>query len=260
MFRYKKILVFIIINIFSFGAYAEYTKSIDSVKTDYDSSEYPDYDLDDVSCTDIKDPFEKVNRKFFAFNSFLDYVLLQPVARSYTILVPDRARTGASNFLENLTLPVTTINNIIQLKPRESARSVWRFIINTTVGIGGIFDVASKIGLKADKQTFGSTLARYGVKSGPYLVVPFFGSTNGRDITDIFVLNKMDPIYYNMNSYQRKGYTGASMVSTRADLLPVTDAISREAVDPYASIRSLTHQRREGTLRYPASMKGTCAN
>jgi phospholipid-binding lipoprotein MlaA len=233
--------------------YAEYTKS-----NDMQSDEYPSYDLNDEACSEIQDPYEGFNRKVFVFNSFLDYVLLKPVAKSYRILVPDFAKDKVGNFVDNLTEPVTIVNNVLQFRLRDTVAGIWRFFINTTVGVGGLFDIASKMGIQTEPQTFGSTLARYGVQPGPYLVVPFFGSTNGRDISDIFVLSKIDPVKYNMNKYQRNGYTALSMVHNRSVMLPITDSIAAESADPYASIRSLVHQRREHSLRYPAKTKSKC--
>ncbi len=219
---------------------------------------YPNYSADADQCSEISDPYEKVNRKIFAFNSFLDYVLLRPVAKSYKILIPDFTKDKIGNFIDNLGVPVTVVNNILQMRLRDTVAGAWKFIINTTVGIGGIFDVATKVGVHSEPQTFGSTLARYGVKSGPYIVVPFFGASNGRDITDIFVLSRIDPVKYNMNKYQRNGYTAASMIHKRSEILEVTDMIARESADPYAAIRSMVHQKRESTLRYPKQVKKNC--
>lgn len=219
---------------------------------------YPNYYAEYDECSGIDDPYEPLNRKIFVFNSFLDYILLKPVAKSYKILVPDYAKDRVGNFVDNLTVPVTVVNNTLQLRMRDTIIGTWQFIINTTLGIGGLFDVASKMGIHTEPQTFGSTLARYGVRPGPYIVVPFFGSSNGRDITDIIIQSKIDPIKYHMNSYQKTGYTLTSMVHKRAEILDITDAIARESADPYAAIRSLVHQRRENSLRYPAKIKERC--
>ncbi|MDF2965165.1 MAG: VacJ lipoprotein precursor [Rickettsiaceae bacterium] len=251
----KKFSLFLLLITFTKASvFAQYTKS-----EDFETTNYPNYDLDAEECMEINDPYEGFNRKVFVFNSFLDYVLLKPVAKSYKILVPDFAKDRVGSFLSNLTEPVTVVNNVLQLRARDTVKSIWRFVINTTVGIGGTFDVASKLGIKSDPQTFGSTLARYGVKPGPYLILPFFGSTNGRDVTDIFVLSSIDPVKYNMNKYQKNGYTAASMIHKRSEILEITDAIARESADPYAAIRSLVHQKREHGLRYPEKLKGKCA-
>ncbi|MCC2645998.1 MAG: mlaA [Rickettsiaceae bacterium] len=246
----KKITLFLsLIVLTNSSSYAAYTKT-----QDLDTASYPSYDMDAEECTDLYDPYEKFNRKVFAFNSFLDYVLLRPVSKSYQILVPDFAKERVGNFVDNIKTPVTIVNNALQFRLRDTVKSIWRFFINTTVGIGGTFDVATKLGIEKDPQTFGSTLARYGVKPGPYLVVPFFGTTNARDFSDILVLNKIDPVRQNLNSYQNNGITAASMIHSRSQTIEITDAIARESADPYAAIRSLMHQKREHGLRYPASI------
>jgi phospholipid-binding lipoprotein MlaA len=249
----KLTLSLLLISFSNISAFAVDTKS-----QGMENVNYPNYDLDAQECMEIRDPYEGFNRKVFAFNSFLDYVLLKPVAKSYKILVPDFAKQRVGSFVENLTVPVSTVNNLLQARGRDTVKSIWRFFINTTVGIGGLFDVASKLGINSDPQTFGSTLARYGVKPGPYIVVPFFGSSNARDVSDIFVLSKIDPVKYNMNTYQKMGYTGLSMVHNRSEILEVTDAIARDSADPYAAIRSLVHQKRESSLRYPEAIKNKC--
>jgi len=217
------------------------------------------YSLDDEfddECSDLDDPFEKINRKIFVFNSVLDHFLLKPVARGYKALLNDYTRDKIGNFVDNTNVPLTMINNAIQLDTGATLVSFWQFVINSTLGVGGLYDVAGAEGVKASPQTFGSTLARYGVGPGPYIIMPFFGGSSMRDVLDASVLNTaMNPLKYELHSDFKFGLFAVTLVQKRSDLLAFTDYIEKTSSDPYTAVRSSLHQYREKDLRYPASYR-----
>jgi phospholipid-binding lipoprotein MlaA len=232
--------IFLIVNC-SFNAIATQTK---------EDNEYRyNYQLDD--CIDVYDPYEKLNRKIFAFNSFLDHILLRPIAVTYKNVTNDYTKTRVRNFLENISVPLSSVNYGLQMDFNNSMRSVWRFLINSTFGVVGLFDIASKVGLTPSYQTFGNTLAHYGVGPGPYLVVPFFGGTNARDVTDLFTNNAFNPIKYSMHSDLKLALLGAGTISDRTTILPFTDYVAKSSTDPYVAIRTAIHQNRESKVKYP---------
>ena len=230
-----------------------------SISSSYASAyNYDDDDSDNnnSSCTEAYDPYEKINRKIFVFNSVLDYFLLRPVAIVYRNVTNDYIKARVGNFTENIGVPLTTVNYALQKNPNDTLKSFWRFMVNTTLGIGGLFDVASKIGLEITPQTLGSTFAHYGVGPGPYLVVPFFGGTNGRDLTDsLFTSTYLNPLKHFLHSDFKLGLTGVKLVHDRMVLLPFTDYVTKNSVDAYVSIRSSIHQNRESVVQYPENFK-----
>lgn len=126
-------------------------------------------------CKEIYDPYEKFNRKIFILNTRLDKFVLRPIAVCYKKITNDYVKGRVSSFTSNIGTPLTAVNYGLQLNYDKTLRSVWRFIINTTFGVGGLFDVANKMGLPPSRQTFGNTLAHYGAAPGPYLVLPIIG-------------------------------------------------------------------------------------
>jgi phospholipid-binding lipoprotein MlaA len=217
------------------------------------------YSLDDAvedECSDLDDPFEKYNRKIFAFNSFLDHFFLKPIAKGYKALFNSYTRDKVGNFVDNFNVPLTTVNNILQLEGKEALVSFWQFAINTTLGVGGLYDVAGPEGVKTLPQTFGSTLARYGVGPGPYIIIPFFSGSSVRDMLDVPILNSaMNPLKYVVHSDFRDGMLLTSLIQKRSELLSFTDYVEKNSTDPYTVIRSSIHQHREKDLRYPTSYR-----
>ncbi|MBP7190004.1 MAG: VacJ family lipoprotein [Rickettsiaceae bacterium] len=221
------------------------------------SSKY-NYSIDsDDSCADLDDPFEKVNRKIFIFNSVLDHFLLRPIARGYRELVSDYARDKVSNFVDNFSVPLTTVNTVLQADAKNASQSLWQFLINSTLGIGGFFDVAAGFGVeKPAPQTFGSTLARYGVGPGPYVVLPFYGSSNVRDMFDPIVFNsKLNPLKRPLHRDFSYALAGVSLVQKRSEVLDFTDYVAKRSPDPYVTIRTTFQQNRHKSLRYPAGYR-----
>ncbi|WP_375326935.1 VacJ family lipoprotein [Candidatus Tisiphia endosymbiont of Nemotelus uliginosus] len=203
-------------------------------------------------CNQVYDPYEPLNRRVFAFNSTLDYLFLRPITIGYKRLTNNYTKARVSSFIDNITTPITTINYGLQGNYGQTMKSFWRFLINTTFGIGGLFDVASKMGLTVTPQSFGSTLASYGVGPGPYVVLPFLGGTNTRDVTDsVFTNTYFNPIMHIVHRDFRMVLFGTQTIDTRLALLPFTDYVSQNSTDPYIAIKSATHQNRESVLFYP---------
>jgi len=187
------------------------------------------------------DPWEGFNRDMYAVHDSVDRAVLEPVARGYRAVTPSPVRQGVLNFLRNLRGPVIFANDVLQGEPSRGATTVARFAINTTIGVAGIFDPASNMGLERHDEDFGQTLAVWGVSEGPYLFVPLMGPSNVRDTTGRFVDMIFDPLSY-LNGDDadawRAGRGVITGVATREQLLESVDDIRRDSLDPYSTIRS----------------------
>lgn len=194
------------------------------------------------------DPFEKTNRSVYEFNNQVDRFVLKPVAKGYRAITPRPVRSGVSNVLSNLREPFTFVNALLQFKPDVAANALGRFLINTTIGIGGLWDHATSLGVNEQKEDFGQTLAAWGVPSGPYLVIPFLGPSNPRDFVGDVVLFLTDPVdivvtkeFGNEASY---GLLGARIIDLRANAIDTIDPLLKTADDPYVFMRSAFQQNR----------------
>ncbi|HET8701300.1 MAG TPA: VacJ family lipoprotein [Nitrococcus sp.] len=194
---------------------------------------------------DVYDPLEPMNRKVFWFNDQFDQYLLQPVSQAWEFITPAFVREGVGNFFGNMTYPGVVLNDILQAKNLDAGRDLLRFIVNTTIGIGGLFDPATLMGLPDHREDFGQTLAVWGSGAGPYLVLPLLGPSNFRDAAGL-----PGDLYTNVLTFvplstpELAGLSGLHMVNTRAQLAKAV-RISREAaVDRYAFIRSAYQQQR----------------
>ncbi|HEY9036201.1 MAG TPA: VacJ family lipoprotein [Pseudomonadales bacterium] len=191
------------------------------------------------------DPWEPMNRGIFRFNDTLDRYTLKPLAEGYRWITPDPVERGVNNVFRNLQEIRNLINQLLQGKPIEAASDTARFLVNSTVGIVGIFDVASHIGLERHEEDFGQTLAVWGVPQGPYLVLPFFGPSSPRGAVgftmDVYVhpLNEVDDVRV------RNSLTALDLASRRADLLKVEDVIFG---DRYIFIRDAYLQQRQALI------------
>lgn len=192
---------------------------------------------------DARDPFERFNRASFAFNEKLDRAVARPVARGYVRVVPRVARTGVSNFFANLEQPAVFLGDLLQGKPRPAAHDLGRFLLNSTLGFGGLFDPASSAGLDRNDEDFGQTLGRWGVHPGPYLVVPVFGPRTLRDGFGDVVDRFADPAYYLEDDGLRWSLWGLELLDQRARLLDAEKVLNR-AFDRYAFMRNAYLQRR----------------
>jgi len=214
----------------------------------------PDSDPDAVAdFRQTNDPFEPTNRVVYKVNDTLDTAVMKPAAQAYRYVVPNPVRTGIHNLLDNLGGPVRLTNDTLQGKPRRAGDTAMRFMINTTVGIGGIFDVAKTVGYPAHDSDFALTLANWNVPEGPFLFLPVVGPSSPRDASGFAVDIAIDPFTWigrgttpqTIGSWSK---TVVGALDTREGLLDAIDSIKKTALDPYATFRSLYRQNREGKL------------
>jgi phospholipid-binding lipoprotein MlaA len=195
-----------------------------------------------------KDPIEGFNRGVFAFNETLDKAAIKPLAQGYEAVVPLPGRTGIANFFSNINDVVVALNSLLQGKFMDAASDLGRVLVNTTLGIGGLFDIASELGLEQHDEDFGQTLGRWGVGDGAYLVLPVFGPRTVRDAGGLVVDTVTNPLSYLDDVSTRNALLGARLISTRAQLLPADKAIDEASLDKYAYIRDAYLQRRRNLI------------
>jgi phospholipid-binding lipoprotein MlaA len=195
------------------------------------------------------DPLEGYNRAMFGFNQGVDNAIIKPMATGYKKVVPAIARTGVSNFFSNLRDIWIGVNNILQGKVGAGASDFGRFAINTTVGILGLFDIASNAGLEKHNEDFGQTLGRWGVGSGAYVVLPILGPSTVRDGLSLFLVDwHGDPLWYVRDVPVRYELMGLRLVDTRANLLDVSRLAEEASLDTYAYVRDAYLQRRRSLI------------
>ena len=195
--------------------------------------------------TTSADPWQGMNRSVFRFNEAIDRAAFKPVAKGYKAVTPEWLRGAIGRVLANLEYPITMVNQLLQGKPVRFLQDTGRFVANSTLGIGGIFDVADKLGLPAHDEDFGQTLAVWGVPAGPYVNLPFLGPSSVRDAPSRFVDYFSGPLRYaKVPDAIDYGTTVLDIVDTRAALL-ATDATLDSAFDKYGLMRDAWVQRRE---------------
>jgi phospholipid-binding lipoprotein MlaA len=204
------------------------------------------------------DPLEPMNRYFFDLNERLDRHAALPAATFYNDTVPAQARSGVHNFLENLGGPVSVVNDLLQLQFENAGTAAARFVVNSTAGVAGIFDVATDWGLPERARDFGETLGTYGVPQGPYLVLPLAGPTGVRDLSGSYVDGFFSPLYYWHVKYTGKQYVGLvksaiGTVDNRSRNIVTYRDIERASVDFYATMRDLYRQRRQRLIEDKSS-------
>lgn len=201
---------------------------------------------------EANDPIEPLNRYFFELNRFFDIILLRPLAEIYDGTLPEFAKDGVRDFMDNLNSPVILANDLLQGEWDRAGTTITRFGINTTVGAAGLWDPASNWGYERHSEDFGQTLGTYGVDEGPYLYAPIFGPAPPRDLVGRGVDQAFDPLTYifwdealtiPVTRFVLNG------VDIRARNLEVLDEIERTSVDLYATIRSLYRQSRDDDIR-----------
>ena len=197
---------------------------------------------------DARDPWESWNRSVFRFNDAVDGVVLKPVATGYQKVTPTLVQKGVGNFFNNLTDMWSVVNNALALKGRETGDSVGRVMLNTTVGLLGVVDVASDLGIDRHTADFGLTLARWGVKSGPYLMLPLLGPSTLRDTAGLPVDNWGNPINQIDDEPTRTGLVVLDVVDTRAQLLGAGNVMEGAALDKYTFLRDAYLQRRRNQV------------
>lgn len=206
-----------------------------------------------ASGTDPADPYESFNREVFDLNLRLDRNFAKPLAKGYIEVVPEPARDGVHNFITNLNQPVIFINSVLQGEANEAADTFGRFLVDSTVGVGGLVDVAGMWGMPSHDNDFGITLGRYGVGQGAFLMLPFVGPSTPRDLSGKIVDIGLDPTTYvsfRSKIYFDMGLGFVSVVDTRAQTLDEVDSLQRTSVDFYATTRNLYLQYRKAQVNH----------
>jgi phospholipid-binding lipoprotein MlaA len=205
---------------------------------------------DNQEAATANDPLEPMNRFFFDFNQTLDKHAALPAATFYTSTVPSPVRGGMHNFLANFSGPASIVNNVLEARVTDAGHEALRFVINTTVGVAGIFDIATDWGFPDRSRDFGETLGVYGIEQGPYLVLPLRGPTAVRDFAGNYIDGFFSPLYYMHLQFSGKQYVGLvkstiGSVDNRANNIVTYRDIERNSVDFYATMRAYYRQRRE---------------
>jgi phospholipid-binding lipoprotein MlaA len=197
------------------------------------------------------DPLEGFNRGMFAFNESVDKAVLKPVAQTYRTVTPYPIRAGVNNFYNNLEDAWTALNGVLQLRANVAVDSFLRFGINSTLGLGGVLDIATETGIPHHSEDFGKTLGRWGAPSGPYLVFPIFGPSTLRDSTTIVLENRFDPVSHVDQIRVRNSLTGLRIIDTRSNLLPLGNLLDEAALDKYSFTRDAYLQKRRAEIFRP---------
>jgi phospholipid-binding lipoprotein MlaA len=190
------------------------------------------------------DPFEPINRPIYKFNDITDRYLLRPLGQGYNFILPQPVRNGVGNFYDNITYPVTIVNGFLQGKFEQGTRDTVRFIANSTFGILGFFDVASRGDLERHDEDLGQTFARWGIPQGPYIVIPLLGPSTVRDGIGIFGNVQVNPLIQMSNTSVRDKLLILWYIESRAALIG-PDEVIRDAFDPYLFIRDAYLQNRQ---------------
>jgi len=237
-----------------------------AIAQEYSENEFEEEFLEDFEDfgnnsekTDHNDPLEPLNRTIFVFNETFDQYFFEHVARTYRLVIPKKARSSIRNFLTNLSKPVSFANSVAQGKLDNSLATLSSFLINSTVGVFGLFDVADSNGIKYEQEDFGQTLGYYGINSGIYLVLPFKGPSSLRDSSGLLADSLISPIGFNSLQFGQKedfidddtriGIGVMSAVDTRESLIHIIDDIRKDSFDPYVTIRSAYTQNRVDKIK-----------
>ena len=197
---------------------------------------------------DPRDPLEPLNRGIYSFNEGVDQAILKPTAQAYRFVVPQFIRASVSNFFSNINDVVVALNNLLQGKFTAAYSDLGRVAINSTIGLLGLFDVASEAGIEKHDEDFGQTLGYWGVGDGPFVMLPFFGPSTGRDAVGRFADHYVDPVTYVDPSRPRNWMWGTRIVNRRAELLDASTVLQTAALDPYEFVRDAYLQRRRSLV------------
>ncbi|MBC3918440.1 VacJ family lipoprotein [Undibacterium sp. CY18W] len=195
-----------------------------------------------------RDPLEGFNRAMFSFNDTIDQAIVKPVAEGYRAALPTFVQTGVGNFFSNIGDVWNAVNNILQGRVNDGVTDVMRFAVNTTIGIGGLLDIGSAAGMPKHNEDFGQTLGKWGVKSGPYLVLPVLGPSTVRDALATPVDMKGDLWTYKRPVYVKNIGTVLRLVDKRASVLDAGSLLEEAALDKYVFFRDAYLQRRAGQV------------
>lgn len=201
-----------------------------------------------VKSADARDPWESMNRSVFNFNDAVDKAAIKPVAQAYVAVVPSFVRTGIHNFLGNLGDVWSMANSAMQLKGQDTVETLMRININTFLGFGGVLDIASEMRLEKRKEDFGQTLGYWGVKTGPYLVLPILGPSTLRDGLAMPLDMRANPSQAFTDEATRNALTVVRVLDLRSGLLQTVDVIMAASLDPYSFVRDAYLQKRNNDI------------
>lgn len=219
-------------------------------KTPGQSIQVAQVEDDDLAASQNRDPLEPVNRGLFKVHEVIDGVLMQPLAHIYRGVMPEFAQNGIRNALTNLSSPVVLLNSVLQGDFTNAGRTVERFVVNSTVGVAGLYDAATPMGIPHQhSKDFGQTMGVYGVGQGPYIFIPVLGPSDARDTLGLVADFFSDPFYYILNNNAYMALDGTRGLVKRADLLPLTDRIHKDSLDVYVTYRSIYQQNRDKVVR-----------
>ena len=242
MEKIKKLSLVIVILLFSNYLYGATSDNVKTESSDFETSKIED---------EIYDPIEPFNRAIFSFNNAADKLILEPVAKGYKKL-PSPLQSGINNFLSNLRMPLIFVNQLLQGQGKNASESAGRFLVNSTIGVFGLVDVADKIGLEEKEEDFGQTLATWDVGDGFYVVLPLFGPSNLRDTAGMVLTYTTDPI----NAYavsEGEAWviplrTAVNAVDQRSKIIDEVNALRNNSIDYYAAVRSSYYQNRKAAI------------
>ena len=236
------ILYFVFFSLISYNVIASDADQVNTDSEDFETTTIED---------EIYDPFEPVNRAIFSFNNVADRIVLEPIAKGYKKL-PSPVQSGINNFLSNLRTPLVVVNQLLQGQGENAIQSSGRFILNSTVGVFGLFDVAEKMGFEEKEEDYGQTLATWGVGDGFYIVLPLFGPSNLRDTSGMVLTMMTDPINAYAVSEGEAWFvpmrTAVNAVDTRSQIIDEVNALRDNSVDYYAAVRSSYYQNRKAAI------------
>jgi len=242
MNKFIPISIAILSLFFSINIFAAASDDVKTSSEDFETTMYED---------EIYDPLEGINRAIFGFNNVADKIILEPVAKGYKKL-PSPVQLGVGNFINNLKLPLAAFNQLLQGQGENAIESTGRFLVNSTIGIFGLIDVADKIGLEQKQEDFGQTLATWGVGDGFYVVLPLFGPSNLRDTTGMVMTMMSDPVNaYAVNRGEAWAIplrTAANAIDQRSQIIDEVNALRDNSVDYYAAVRSSYYQNRKAAI------------
>lgn len=195
-----------------------------------------------------QDPLEPLNRAVYQFNDGVDRAVVKPVATVYRDTLPSPVRTGVNNFFGNLRDVWSALNALLQARPREAVENFMRFNVNTVFGLGGLLDVATEMGIERTTLDFGHTLGRWGVPSGPYLMLPLLGPSTVRDTAALPVDSQADPVGELDHVATRNSLQVLRITDKRATLLGAGEVLDQAALDPYSFVRDAYLERRENRI------------
>lgn len=199
------------------------------------------------------DPLEPINRPIFTVNNVLDHTLLRPTVLAYDKTMPPPVKTSVSNFYRNMAQVPTFLNYVLQATPDKATTALGRFLINGTLGLGGLFDVASELGISSLKQDFGQTFAKWGWKESTYIVIPIIGPSTFRDGLGSLANMFSSPQYYFLKKPTRNEYFAGYLIDKRLQLTSIESVVGNAGVDQYSFVRSSYMQNRSYSMGNPSN-------